>query len=174
MKSKQLSITVLSLSLVIAILALYSDFTKAMSNGVRKPAIYNYRIMKRSADHKHDDKHKAMMHNHLSRKVFDRACAASKDSIDEIVACVTTNEAIMKAVDAEVAQKCYKDTVGEDFDPKEMAKHKDLICKDREKLENLTSCIFSHTAGSLDSVRMEKLTEAMVDVGLCIINALDG
>lgn len=137
-------------------------------------------MMKRSAsnhhDH-HDHDHKdagTMVHNHLSRKVFDRACAASKDSIDEIVACVTTNEGLMKAMDAKAAAQCYKDTFGQDFDPKDLNKHKELICKDREKFENLTACIYKQTAASLDKNELEKLAEAMVDVGLCIINALDG
>lgn len=116
----------------------------------------------------------SMMHSHLSRKVFDRACAASKDTIDEVVACITGNEHLIKAVKEEDANKCYKDAFGADFNPKEVLKHKELICNNREKFEEMTTCIYRKTAEALDKKEMDKLAESMVDVGLCIINALDG
>lgn len=118
--------------------------------------------------------HSNMMHSHLSRKVFERACAASKDAIDEIIACLTTNEHLMKAINPEIAAKCYKDSFGLDFDPKDMGKHKELICNNRAKFEQMTTCAYRKTAEALDTKQLEKLTEAMVDVGMCIINALDG
>lgn len=116
----------------------------------------------------------SMMHNHLSRKVFERACAASKDTIDEIVACMTNNEALIKAVNPKTAANCHKEAFGLDFDPKDIGKHKDLICNNRDKFEQLTACIYRKTAEVLDRKEMDQLTEAIVDVGLCIINALDG
>lgn len=125
---------------------------------------------RRSADHKD---HHSMMHNHLSRKVFDRACAASKDTIDEIVACLNNNP-IIKNTKKELALSCYKESYGMDFDPKDIAQHKDVICKDREKFEVMTGCVYKKTAESVDQKELDRLTEAMVDVGLCIINALDG
>lgn len=140
-------------------------------NVLQKPNAHYRMMVKREA---HPNEHKTMMHNHLSRKVFERACAASKDSIDEIFACVTQNEHLMKAVDEKVASGCYKESFGEEFDPKDLHKHKELICKNRDKFESLTACIYRKTAEVLDTKQMEKLTEAMVDVGLCIINALDG
>lgn len=134
-----------------------------------KLSIRKTKLVKRS-----DDSHHSMMHNHLSRKVFDRACAASKDSIDEIVACLTTNDHVMKVIKPEIAADCYKDAFGAPFDPMDMSKHKKLICENRDKFENMTACVYRKTAESLDKARMDKLTEALVDVGLCIINALDG
>lgn len=126
-------------------------------------------IQRRSANKDHH----TSIHNHLSRKVFDRACAASKDTIDEIVACLT-NSQVLKSVKVELAGSCYKDAFGVDFDPKDMTQHKDLICNNRDKFESMTSCVYRKTAESVDAKEFEKMTEAMVDVGLCIINALDG
>lgn len=124
--------------------------------------------------HKHSDKHTSMVHSHLSRKVFDRACAASRDTIDEIIACLTGNELLNKTIKPDTAAKCYKDAFNMDFDPKDMVKHKELICNNRDKFENMTACIYRTTAESMDEKEFDKMTEAMVDVGLCIINALDG
>lgn len=118
--------------------------------------------------------HHSAMHNHLSRKVFDRACAASKDTIDEIVACLTGNEGLMKSVKLETAKVCYKEAFNQEFDPKDVVKHKDLICNNRDKFETMTTCIYKKTGEMTDAKEMEKLTESLVDVGLCIINALDG
>lgn len=120
------------------------------------------------------DDHRSMMHSHLSRKVFDRACAASKDTIDEILACLSNNEGLMKSVKRDTAAACYRESFELDFDPKDFSKHKDLICNNRDKFENMTACIYRKTAEVLDQKEMEKLTEALVDIGLCIINALDG
>lgn len=120
------------------------------------------------------NQHHSMMHNHLSRKVFDRACAASKDTIDEIIACLTTNEGLMKAVKVDTAKTCYKEAFNMDFDPKDVIKHKELICNNRDKFEAMTTCIYKKTAEVADTKEMEKLTETLVDIGLCIINALDG
>lgn len=134
-------------------------------------------VAKRLADHKHghdDDKHTKMMHSHLSRKVFDRACAASKDTIDEIVNCIKGNETLLKVIKPEVAAKCYEDAFGKPFDPKEMDLHKELICKNREKFEDMTACVYRKTAEAMKPQEMDTVTSAMVDVGLCIINALDG
>lgn len=114
-----------------------------------------------------------MMNSHLSRRVFDRACAASKDTIDEIVACMTSNEALVTSVTKDVAAKCYHDAFGTEFDPKEMQIHKDMICKNRDKFEQMTTCIYRKTADAVSKEEMSKLTDAMVDVGLCIVNALD-
>lgn len=121
-----------------------------------------------------DEKHNIMLHNHLSRKVFDRACAASKDTIDEIVICLTGNASLMKAIKVDTAQLCYKEAFNQEFDPKDVIKHKELICNNRDKFESMTTCIYKKTGEVLDSKEMEKLTEILVDVGLCIINALDG
>lgn len=118
--------------------------------------------------------HKTMMHSHLSRKVFDRACASSKDTIDEIVACIHNNEHLMKNINPETAAKCYKDAFGTEFNHAEMTKHKELICNNRDKFEEMTACVYRKTAEAMDMKQIERLTEAMVDVGLCIINALDG
>lgn len=128
-------------------------------------------LVKRSDD---KSKHQHMVHNHLSRKVFDRACAASKDTIDEIVACITENQTLVKAVQPTLANSCHKDAFGIDFDQKDLSKHKDMICKNRDKFEDMTACIYRKMAESLDPKEMDKMAEAMVDVGLCIINALDG
>lgn len=126
------------------------------------------------SDHTAAKSHHSMVHNHMSRKVFDRACAASKDTIDEIIACITDNEAITKTVKPELAQDCHKETFGVEFDPKDIHRHKEMICNNREKFENMTACIYRKLTESLDPKEMDKLAEAMVDVGLCIINALDG
>lgn len=129
-------------------------------------------ITKRSAGHKID--HSSMMHNHLSRRIFDRACAASKDIIEEVIACLTGNESLIKTIKPEVALKCYKDSFGVDFDPNDMMKHKELICNNRSKFEQMTTCVYQTTSEAMDSKQVEKLVEAMVDVGLCITNVLDG
>ena len=81
---------------------------------------------------------------------------------------------MMKALDPEKAAKCYKDSFGIEFNAGDVMKHKELICNNRDKFEQLTTCVYRKTAENLDPKQMEKLTEAMVDVGLCIINALDG
>jgi len=121
-------------------------------------------------DHKQNNSN---MHNHLSRRVFDRACAASRDTIDEILSCLVNNEHLTKSINPDTAKNCYKESFNIDFDPKDLVKHKDLICNNREKFELMTTCVYRKTAEVLDSKELEKLTEAMVDVGLCIINALD-
>lgn len=121
----------------------------------------------------HDSTHH-MLHNHLSRKVFDRACAASKDTIEEIIGCLTSNEHLTKAVNPETAAQCFKDAYGQAFDHKDMFKHKEMICKNRDKFEAMTTCIYRKTVEASDPKDIEKLSESMVDVGLCIINALDG
>ena len=118
--------------------------------------------------------HHGMMHNHMSRKIFDRACAASKDTIDEIVACVTNNKSMLQAVKEGKGTACYKEAFGEDFKPTDLDRHKDLMCNNRDKFEALTTCIYSKAAESMSSKELEQMTEAMVDVGLCIINALGG
>lgn len=118
--------------------------------------------------------HPGSIHNHMSRKVFDRACAASKDTIDEIISCITNNESMTKIVNPEMAASCYKQTYGQDFDHKDFSKHKDMICKERQKFEEMTTCIYKKTTESLGEKENDKLAEAMVDVGLCILNALDG
>lgn len=123
--------------------------------------------VKRDAE-KHDS-----LHSHMSRKVFDRACAASKDVIDEIVACMTSNDNMTKAIKPEVAAGCYKDAFGADFDPKALNKHKEMICKNREKFETMTTCVYRKAAEAMSKEELNKLTDAMVDVGLCIVNALD-
>lgn len=121
----------------------------------------------------HAPDHKSMMHSHLSRKVFDRACAASRDTIDEIIACVTSSSLHTQA-NVQASKDCYKETFGTDFDPNDVAKHKELICNNRDKFENLTGCVYKKIGELLDPKEMEKFTESLVDVGLCIINALDG
>ena len=126
----------------------------------------------RSRRNAHD--HKSMFHNHLSRKVFDRACSASKDTIDEIIACVTKSEVVTKTLKDQGAKDCYKEAFNSDFDPNDVTKHKELICNNRDKFETMTACIYAKTGQALDPKQMEKLTESLVDVGLCIINALDG
>lgn len=123
---------------------------------------------------KHNHSHHTVLHNHISRKVFDRACAASKDTIDEIVACMTSNEQLVKSVNPESATGCFKESFGTDFDPKDFHKHKDLVCNNRDKFEEMTACIYRKTMESTSSKEMEKFMESLVDVGLCIINALDG
>ena len=118
--------------------------------------------------------HHSKMHSHLSRKVFDRACAASKDTIDEIVACVTSSELVSKTIKEQASNGCYKDAFGMEFDMKDKDKHKELICKNRDKFENMTACMYHKIAGSMDQKEIDRLTESLVDVGLCIVNALDG
>ena len=157
------------IALLFALVATLSQL--AHLEGARQQQQQQQLGRQRRSDHKH---HHAMLHNHLSRKVFDRACAASKDTIDEIVACLTGNQALNKSVKEDTAKTCYKEAFGQDFDPKEMGKHKDLICNNREKFEAMTTCVYMKSAEALSAHEIEKLTEAMVDVGLCIINALDG
>lgn len=153
-----LSLTLIGIGLVLAVKNI--DNVEAATGSIHR----------RSAN---DKDHHSMMHNHLSRKVFDRACAASKDTIDEIVACLDNN-AIIKSANKELAKSCYKDSYGIDFDPKVIAQNKEMICKNREKFEMMTGCVYRKTAESVDQKEFDRLTEAMVDVGLCIINALDG
>lgn len=130
-------------------------------------------IIKRSVkDSDHHDGH-GMMHSHMARKVFDRACAANKDTIDDIIECLHNNEHLMKAIKSDIAGSCYKESFGLEFDPKETEKHKNIICNNRDKFETMTSCAYRKTAESVDTKEIEKLTESMVDVGLCIVNALD-
>lgn len=132
------------------------------------------RLARKADKDKHHDSHHSMMHSHLSRKVFDRACAANKDTIEEIITCITSNEHLTKTISPELAAGCHKEAFGIDFNPKDVMKHKELICNNRDKFEQLTTCIYKKTAEASDPKEMEKLTESMVDVGLCIINALDG
>lgn len=167
------SIAKLNLILLIAIVALYSaaDVGQAAA-GAASARNGNLARLSRSAAEKHP--HQVMMHNHLSRKVFDRACAASKDTIDEIFACLTSNDVLMKSVKASSAKECYKEAYGQEFNADEVLKHKELICNNRDKFESMTACIYKKTADSMDAKEMEKLTETLVDVGMCIINALDG
>lgn len=134
------------------------------------------KLWKRAAENKtaSNHSHHHMIHSHLSRKVFERACAASKDTIDEIIACLTNNQQLVKTVKPESATSCFKETFGLEFDPTDFHKHKELICNNREKFESLTACIYRKTAEASDPKEMEKFMESLVDVGLCIINALDG
>lgn len=118
--------------------------------------------------------HHIMLHTHMSRKVFDRACAASKDVIDEIILCVTNNKDLMKHLKFQNATVCHKEAFGTDFDPKDMAKHRDEICKSRDKFESMIGCVYEKISADATPQQMQELTEGMVDVGLCIVNALDG
>lgn len=161
--SKQI---IVALALVAAVIAVVLVKATTVSTLARpNPRM----LVKRAAPDMH-----ASMHSHLSKKVFDRACAASKDTIDEIIACLTSNPDLIKAVKHETAAGCYKEAYGVDFDPKETMQHKELICKQRDKFELMTSCVYRKTAEVSDSNQMQKLSEILVDVGLCIINALDG
>lgn len=116
----------------------------------------------------------AMFHSHMSKKVFDRACSASKDVIDEIVGCMNGNSLMMKHMNDPGNRNCFKESFGIEFDPKDVTKHRDLICKQRDKFEEMVSCSFLKISESSTAKDMESLTEAMVDVGLCVINAIDG
>lgn len=130
-------------------------------------------ISKRSIEH-HKAKHHSMLHNHMSKKVFERACAAPKDVVQEIILCVTDNKDLMKNLNLDNASECHKEAFGTEFDKKDMMKHKDEICKQREKFEEMVSCVYHKVTENANEKVMEELTGAMVDVGLCIINALDG
>ena len=157
---------------VIVISLADSDLAQAATIG-RQSTLANP-LQRPRAKRSHHDHHQSMMHNHLSRKVFDRACAASKDTIDEIIACMTDNETLMKSVKREHAGDCYKEAFGQEFNQKEVVKHKELICNNRDKFEAMTACTYKKTGENMDAKEIEKLTEVLVDVGLCIINALDG
>lgn len=118
--------------------------------------------------------HHQVMHSHMSRKVFDRACAASKDTLDDIIKCLVSNKHLMEAIKRQDTLDCHKEAFGVEFDPADAHKHKDLICNNRDKFEDMTACVYRKTAeANLDQKEIDKLTESMVDVGLCIINALD-
>lgn len=121
---------------------------------------------------------KAIIHGHLSRKVYERVCKASKDSIDEIVACMTNNESLLSTFkDSPSASggggSCYKEAFGEDFDPKAVARHHELVCKRREMFETLLSCMYKRATSIADPKELENFTDGLVDAGMCIINALD-
>lgn len=120
------------------------------------------------------DKHHSMLHNHMSRKVFDRACAASKDVIDEIILCVTDNKDLMANMNLNVASTCYRNSFGVNFDVNDITKHKDLICKQRDKFEDMVACVYHEVTANATEKVIDQLTSALVDVGLCIINAIDG
>lgn len=177
MKRNQIKIIALPLS-VILVISLISLLVSGLAPKLTSDPELSRRhlslVVKRAAKHELDANHSKMMHNHLSRKVFDRACAASKDTIDEVVACVTNNEQMLKMVKPEVAGKCYKDSFGQEFDPKEMMHHKELICTNRDKFEEMTACVYRKTAEAMNPKEIDTMTSAIVDVGLCIINALDG
>lgn len=160
-------------AVLLSVVCYATFFNQNLAEGYKLNEQQVHQLFKRGSDNHHEPD-KTMMHNHMSRKVFDRACAASKDTLDEIMACLHSNEHMIKAIKSDVAAECYKENFGVNFDPKETQKHKDLICNNRDKFESMTACTYRRTAQSLDSKEIEKLTEAMVDVGLCIINALDG
>lgn len=168
-RPKQPRIALILLLAVVAVSAqwLQGAAAAAAAHGGQAGATHSFR-MRRSMDHN------VMMHNHLSRKVFDRACAASKDTVDEILACVTGSDMLAKTLKDATAKHCYSEAFGDGFDPTDVTKHRELICKNREKFESMTACIYKKTGESLDPKEMEKFTESLVDVGLCIINALDG
>lgn len=175
--SHPLKVTALFVSFIVAmslLISLASAFELGRHLSLMVKRSSNDKEAHHDDKHGHRDKHMSSMHSHLSRKVFDRACAASKDTIDEVVACISKNENMLKIVKPEVAAKCYKDSFGEGFDPKDMAHHKELICKNREKFEDMTTCVYRKTAEALNPKEVDEMTSAMVDVGLCIINALDG
>lgn len=127
----------------------------------------------RSTDNRQQNHHD-VMHSHMSRKVFDRACAADKDTLDEIIGCITTNKFLVNTIKLEDANACHKDAFGVDFDANNVTLHRDLMCKHREKFEQMTTCVYRKTAEAVTKEQMDKMAEAMVDVGLCVINALDG
>lgn len=165
-------LSIIILSIIVYALVL-STICGQASQQVKSSSIKN--VMRRSikSPSNHHDA-QSMMHSHMSRKVFDRACAANKDTIDEIIDCLHNNEHLMKAIKSDIAGNCYKESFGIEFDPKDTDKHKNIICNNRDKFETMTSCAYRKTAESVDAKEIEKLTESMVDVGLCIINALDG
>lgn len=119
------------------------------------------------------EKHHLAMHTHMSRKVLDRACAASKDVIDEIIACVTNNKTLMESKQWQKAAECHKEAFGVDFDPKDLTKHHAEICQQKDKFETMVGCVYEKISNESTSAEMQQLTESMVDVGLCIVNALD-
>lgn len=162
--------TPVALAVTILLLVLWSSqWTGSEARGEQVVAGRRLLRMRRS-----QPDHHTMFHSHLSRKVFDRACTASKDTIDEIIACVTNSEMLTKTLKDQTAKDCYSEAFGADFDPKDVTKHKELICKNREKFETMTACIYKKTGELMDPKELEKFTESLVDVGLCIINALDG
>lgn len=110
------------------------------------------------------------MHSHMSRKILDRACKASKDTLDEVMQCIIKNELYEKHRDK--GKKCFKETFNEEFNHDDMAKHRDLLCKNKDKMEEMTSCMY-HQMMHLDQAELDRIADAMVDVGMCIINALD-
>ncbi|KAG9509125.1 hypothetical protein GZH46_02365, partial [Fragariocoptes setiger] len=113
------------------------------------------------------------MHSHLSRKVLERACAAGKDAIDEIIACFSNNMAAKAMLKPELALKCHKEAFNIEFDMNDIEKHRQLICENRDKFEMMTACVYRQATANVDIKQREIFAEAMVDLGLCIINALN-
>jgi hypothetical protein len=111
-------------------------------------------------------------HQHISRKVLDYACAASKDTVDEIMACTTKNEYLSGSSKLASVKNCYTETYGTPFDPNDAAKHKELICKNRDKFELLTACFYQRLVDEMTIKELERFGASLVDLGLCIVNAL--
>lgn len=82
--------------------------------------------------------HHTSMHHHLSRKILDKACAASKDTIEEIVGCFKNNKTVNSALKPEVAQSCHKEAFGVEFKLNEIQKHKEEICQHKDKFEQVS------------------------------------
>lgn len=130
-------------------------------------------IKNKIEEYRQNHRHK-ILHNHMSKKIFDRACAASKDVIEEVILCVTDNKDLLAHFQMDAASNCYKTTYGTDFDRKDLMKHHEEICKQREKFEDLIGCVYHQMTANATAKVMDEISNSLVDVGLCIINALDG
>lgn len=115
---------------------------------------------------------RSMLRTRMLQMVLDRACAASDDIIFEMIDCVISNDVVIKSIRIDVANKCYKDAFGRDFDP-DIPKQKAIICKEREKFEGLAKCIRQKTIERLSPKERDKLRQSLLDVGLCVMNSLD-
>lgn len=116
---------------------------------------------------------KNKMNKQMIRRILDRACNASEETLSEVVGCFIGNRELAKSVKAKTATECFKEAYGANLEVADMFKSRDVICNQRDKFDLLTECMIERTTANLNKEQADRVNEAFVDVGLCIVDALD-
>lgn len=115
------------------------------------------------------------MRQRFAKRIFKQACAANKDTIDEMMKCYHKSDFLVQTVRGEdLAKTCYKKVYGTEFDHKDVMTHKEIVCKSPEKLEQMRACLIKNVTEKLSQTDLRKLPAALRDVGRCALEVLNG
>lgn len=83
--------------------------TLALSNSFVIATSGCKQLNKRNADHFHHN-----IYNHMSKKIMERVCKASKETLGQVVDCLVKSQAFDEKA-KELGHKCYIETYGVEF-----------------------------------------------------------